>query len=292
MTHTDIEERDFRLDDELDALRTIRGRLTYAAGAEDGAPRPYVLVLHGFKGFMDWGFFPELARRIARSGLVAVSFNFSGSGHGERPLEFSEHDAFFANTPSRELDDVQRVRAWIDSGAVPWIDRQRAGVFGHSLGGGVALVHAARRHDYRALVGWACVSTFRRFPAEIESVWRRQGWVEIPNLRTKEVHRLGTGWLDDLERNARVLDIHAACRRLATPSLLLHGSADEAVPLAEGEALARAFGPGVGRLEVLAGANHTFWAAHPLLGVSETLARALERTLDFLAERLSSPGRA
>jgi dienelactone hydrolase len=291
MSHTDIEERDFRLDDELDPLRTLRGRLTYAAGAENGAPRPYVLVLHGFKGFMDWGFFPELARRIARSGAVAVAFNFSGSGHGERPLEFSEHDAFFANTPSRELDDVQRVRTWIDSGAVPWIDRQRAGLFGHSLGGGVALVHAARRNDYRVLVGWACVSTFRRFPAEVEAEWRRRGWVEIPNLRTQEVHRLGTGWLDDLERNAHALDIHAACARLAMPSLLLHGTADDAVPLAEAESLARAFAPDVGRLELLADANHTFWAAHPLIGMPRTLALALERTIAFLAAGLSGPER-
>ena len=37
---------------------------------------------HGFKGFKDWGFFPHLADRLARAGLVAVSFNFSGSGVG------------------------------------------------------------------------------------------------------------------------------------------------------------------------------------------------------------------
>lgn len=280
----ELAQRDFRLDDPVDALRTLRGRLTYAAEAEDGPPRPYVLVLHGFKGFMDWGFFPEVARRFAAAGMVAVSFNFSGSGHGERPLELTEADAFFANTPSREIDDVDRVRAWIDSGVVPWIDRGRAGLFGHSLGGGVALVHAARRHDYRALVGWAAVSTFRRSSPEDEAEWRRQGWVEVHNLRTKQVHRLGIGWLDDLEHNARALDVHAACGRLATPTLLLHGSADEAVPLAEGESLIRAFQPGVARLEVLPGANHAFSAVHPMTRVPEALESALARSTAFLTE--------
>ena len=35
------------------------------AGAElAGVPLPHVLILHGFKGFMHWGFFPELSRRL------------------------------------------------------------------------------------------------------------------------------------------------------------------------------------------------------------------------------------
>ena len=32
-------------------------------------PRPAVLVLHGYKGFKDWGMFPPLAERLARAGL-------------------------------------------------------------------------------------------------------------------------------------------------------------------------------------------------------------------------------
>ena len=34
-------------------------------------PRPAVVVLHGFKGFKDWGFFPPFAERIARAGMTA-----------------------------------------------------------------------------------------------------------------------------------------------------------------------------------------------------------------------------
>jgi len=49
---------------------------------EKGADRPAVVICHGFKGFKDWGFFPHLAARIARAGMTAVSFNFSGSGVG------------------------------------------------------------------------------------------------------------------------------------------------------------------------------------------------------------------
>jgi pimeloyl-ACP methyl ester carboxylesterase len=289
MTRTEsveLREREFVLEDERDPLRTVRGRISLPARRERGLP--FVLVLHGFKGFMDWGFYPELARRLAASGLAVVRFNFSGSGHGPRPLECTESQAFFENTPSRELDDVERVRAWLDGGGVPEIDARRGALFGHSLGGAVALVHAARRADTLALVGWASCATFRRFAPEVETLWRRQGYVDIPNMRTKEIHRLGLGWLDDVERNARALDVLAACQSLRTPSLFVHGSEDEAVPLSEGEALFHSCAPGLARLHVIPKASHTFGAVHPLERVPPALEDALQETCAFLRRALDS----
>jgi dienelactone hydrolase len=282
-----IEEREFVIEDESDALRTIRGRISYPAGAETSSTGcAFVLVLHGFKGFMDWGFYPELTRRLVEAGLGVVRFNFSGSGHGARPLEFTEERAFFENTPSRELEDVERVRAWLEARAVPWLDLARGALLGHSLGGAVALIHAADRLDYRAVVAWASVSTFRRFPPEVEAQWRRQGFIEIPNVRTKEVHRLGLGWLEDQERHPRRLDVHGACRRMNAPVLFLHGSHDEAVPTSEGESLYRACAPGLARWEVLPGANHTFGATHPLPGITSALEHVLSRTREHLVAHL------
>ena len=282
----ELSEREFVLEDGHDPLRTLRGRISLPAGTERRLP--FVLVLHGFKGFMDWGFYPELARRLAASGLAVVRFNFSGSGHGPRPLECTESQAFFENTPSREVDDVERVRAWLDAGSVPEIDVHRGALLGHSLGGAVALIHAARRADYRALVGWASCATLRRFAPEVEALWRRQGYVEIPNLRTKEIHRLGLGWLEDVERNARALDVLAACRSLKTPALFLHGSEDEAVPLSEGEALFNSCAPGLARLHVIPHASHTFGAVHPLERVPPALEGALQETGAFLRRALDA----
>lgn len=281
------EEIVFKLEHPAGGARPIHGRITFPRGAPE-APRarPCVVALHGFKGFMDWGFWPGFARRLAGRGFAVVRFNFSGSGHLDSE-RFSEPQAFFENTPTRELEDLERVRAWLEDGAPRWLDTRRLALVGHSLGGGVALVHAARRGDARAVVGWAAVSNFRRFPAEVEALWRRQGFVEIPNLRTQEIHRLGTEWLNDVESNATALDIRAACARLRTPTLLVHGSADEAVPLAEGEALRDAFRPGLARLCVLPGANHTFQAVHPPGRVSAELEQVLHQTEDFLVTHLA-----
>ena len=70
--------------------------------------RPAVLVVHGFKGFKDWGMFPPLAERLARAGFSAVSFNLSGSGVDETG-EFAHLDRFAHATFTGDGQDLTRV---------------------------------------------------------------------------------------------------------------------------------------------------------------------------------------
>ena len=72
------------------------------------SPRPAVVVVHGFKGFKDWGMFPPFAERLAQAGLTAVSPNLSGSGVDDAG-EFSLPDRFAHNTFSAELHDLGQV---------------------------------------------------------------------------------------------------------------------------------------------------------------------------------------
>ena len=53
------------------------------SGGRDSA-RPAIVVVHGWKGFKDWGMFPPLAERLARAGFATVTFNLSGSGVDDR----------------------------------------------------------------------------------------------------------------------------------------------------------------------------------------------------------------
>jgi dienelactone hydrolase len=158
------------LDFEGEPDRVIRMRVEGPAGYLERAERlPYVLLLHGFKGFMHWGFFPELSRRVARAGLVAVSFNFSGSGVGERQEEFTEEEAFARNTYSRELEDVARVGRHVASGVLAGVDPARGAIVGHSRGGGIALLHAAEVGDYRSLVTWSAIDEVDRFDDQLKN---------------------------------------------------------------------------------------------------------------------------
>ena len=287
MTNDTLEAHSFRIDDPDEPDRILEGWIEAPAGSEERGERlPAVIVCHGFKGFMDWGFFPEISRRLVERGLVAVRFNMSGSGIGSDPETMDDDAAFEANTPSREIEDLARVRGFLETGTVPWVDPECCGVMGHSLGGGVALVHAAQRGDYPAVVTWAAVGRFDRYDPGDVYAWRERGWLPVPNGRTGQTHRLGVGWLDDIETHAEVLDIQAACRRLEAPTVLIHGTADEAVPIAEGEALAAALPDGRGQWCPLEGAGHTFGAGHPFQGTTPHLEEALERTVEAFGRHL------
>lgn len=272
----------FRIEDPDEPGRVVRGRVVLPAALPEAERLPHVLVLHGFKGFMDWGFFPELARRIAAAGWAAVCFNLSGSGVGEDLLEFTEDEAFARNTYSRELEDTERVHDLAVSGGLPGVDGSKAAILGHSRGGGVALLHAARHGDTLAVVTWAAIDDVDRFDAATKAAWRRDGAITVHNARTGQVHRIELGALDDVEANRERLDVLAAARRLRMPTLVLHGTDDTSVPPSAAERIHGALPPGIGSLLLLEGAGHTFGARHPLEEVPADLERAFAATLEHL----------
>src|SRR5690349_24492678 len=81
--------------------------VTVRAGGRE-SPRPAVVLLHGFKGFRSWGFFPTLADRLAKAGFTVVSYNASGSGV-DAMGEIVHPDRFGHNTYSAELADLRTV---------------------------------------------------------------------------------------------------------------------------------------------------------------------------------------
>lgn len=275
-------ERPVVLADPREPARRVRLWIDEPAGA--AGRRSAVLVLHGFKGFAHWGFFPEIARRLARAGHLAVRLDVSGTGVGDDPLVLDDEEAFARNTVSREIEDLERARAWV--AARPDVDAERVGFLGHSMGGGVGLLHAAQHGGWRALAAWAAVASFLRLSPEAIARWRSEGVACFPNARTGQEHRVDAGWIEDLERGGARLDVPRACRAVRAPTLLVHGARDESVPLAEGETLAAALAAGVGRLVVLPEAGHTFGATHPLGATGETLERLFAPTLEHFARHL------
>jgi dipeptidyl aminopeptidase/acylaminoacyl peptidase len=275
----------FRIDDEREPGRIVHGRVTLPQAAL--APLPWVLMLHGFKGFMDWGFFPELATRLAQVGIATVGFNTSASGVGEDLATFTELAAFRRGTLSRQLEDIERVRAEVRSGALGALDPARGAVFGHSRGGGMALLHASEAGDYRAVVTWAALSDFDRWDEATKQIWRRSGEIRVMHARTGQELPIGVEVLEDFERNRERFDLLAACRRLRAPVLALHGSADESVEPESLDRIADALPRDRGsRAQLLEGQGHTFGAQHPLVSIPQALAGALETTVEWFERHL------
>lgn len=248
-------------------------------------PRPAVVLVHGFKGFKDWGLWPSFAERIARAGFSAVSFNLSGSGVDDSG-EFVFPERFGHNTFSAELQDLSRVVDALVAGELGVAAAGPIGLFGHSRGGGIAVLHTADDPRVRALVTWAAIATVDRWPSERRAAWRSSGTIPVTNARTGQVIPLYPDVLDDVEAHSQALNIEAAARRIAVPWLIVHGTDDEAVALIEGERLAAAGPAATTRFVAVPHAGHTFGAAHPWRGPAADTERVMDETLSFFSGEL------
>jgi dienelactone hydrolase len=265
--------------------RVIRGRVTVAPGE----PRPFVLLVHGHRGFMDWAWFPELARRLANAGFAVVAFNLSGSGVGTDLTSFTEREAFARNTYTRELEDLERVRAELDAGALAGVDPGRGALYGHSRGGGMALLHAAERGDYRALCLWAPMHRVALFDADSRRSFDERGYILSPLAWDGPPLRLDRTVLDDAEQNRSRLDIRTACSRIAAPTMLVYGSRDRLLDAGGAAVLERAFAPGLSRTLVVESVGHSFGARHPFRGAPAGLELGLATTVDWFRRHLGEP---
>lgn len=262
---------------------TLGDILVDVRAANRASAGPAVVVLHGFKGFKDWGFFPPLAERLARAGFAAVSYNASGSGVDDSG-EFVRPDRFGRNTFTAELQDLGAVQAALDAGDLGVPRPTITGLVGHSRGGGIAILGSAGNPRVGALVTWAAVASPFRWSDEMKRRWRQQGFLEVKNQRTGLVLPLYPDILDDLDRNGAALDIGAAADRITVPWLVLHGEQDETVQLKEGEALASS--RAAPEFRVIPATGHTFGAAHPFVGSTPALDEVMDRTVAFLSRHL------
>lgn len=241
---------------------------------------PLVLVLHGFKGFKDWGFFPWLGRALADEGLAAACVNFSHCGVAENFNTFERLDLFEADTWSKRLYDIQQVidaaqHGLLANKAQP--NPARMGLLGHSMGGGAALLAAAKDARVRSVVTLAGVAHPNRIPEDIARLQLEAlGHVAVENVRTRQVMRIDRAFFDELWANPRAFDIKAAARAVRVPWLLIHGADDETVPLSEAQELLEAAADSEHvRMLTLEGTGHTFGAGHPFAGPTPELERAV-----------------
>jgi len=262
----------------------VRGEVRVAAGTR---PRSAVVVCHGFKGFRAWGPWPPLARALAAHGHAAVTFDFSRNGVGADGVDFSALDLFRENTHSRNVDEIHLVLRALRGGRLGVPRPRRLGLFGHSRGGGEAVLAAAEDRRVDALVTWAAIGGIgARWTPEQVDRWRRGADVEIANARTGQLMPIGPDyWADVVEHRDR-LDVPAAAARVRAPWLIVHGDADGTVPVADAYTLFEAAGDHA-ELLLAEGADHTFGAKHPYAGATEELRTAAGATLEWFDTHLA-----
>ncbi|MGO8748201.1 MAG: alpha/beta hydrolase [Thermoguttaceae bacterium] len=260
--------------------RVLQGSLRLPEGT---APVPCVVLCHGFGSYDDdLGGFVRLAEFLAQAGAASFRFSFSGS----HPYPDHGH----IDPAGQWIDDSLAAAAF--AGQQPGIDGARLGLLGVSVGGGVVIQAAALCPAVRAVVALAPVADGRdwlrhrwhltrgqaaweKFVAEVEAD-HRATVLGRPSRRAPhfDVQAIPdeAGWNALVARFPRVLaELTLAsvwhtfhfkplyyAHAVAQPLCLIHGDADESVPLDHSrQVYERVAGPKA--LEVLAGAPHCPW---------------------------------
>lgn len=108
-------------------------------------PFSAVIICHGFKGCKDKGISVGVSTALAQNGILALRFDFTGSGESEGNFEDI--------SVKQEVQDLHSAIKFIKG--LKRVDKNKIGVAGHSLGGGVCFMETATNENIKTVVGIA-----------------------------------------------------------------------------------------------------------------------------------------
>lgn len=262
----------------------IRGNVHLPAD-DPGGKLPVALVMHGFKGYKDYGFFPYLTQGLADAGLAAIRFNFSHCGIDDDCSTFGRPDLFERDSWGKQLFDVQVVIGALE--ALPHAERMDVGkvaILGHSRGGVVALLTGGTDARVGAVVSLSAPSS-AEMPEDQKRTIREQGFLVSVSSRTGQELHIGRAWVADLDAHAEKRDVMRVVSRMKAALMVVHGTEDDSVPVACAHAIAAAY-RGKAETLILDGAGHTFNCTNPMSEPSPAIEQLVAAVSAFLCKRL------
>lgn len=232
-------------------LRNRHGeRLDHACSEAGDA---LVIIAHGVTSSHDRPYLVALSEGLAAEGLSSLRFSFAGNGASEGRFEDC--------TISKEIEDLGSVLDALGDRPIAYV--------GHSMGAAVGVLRAVADPRLRALVSLAGM-------VRVNTFFERHFGDLMPGapMLGRERCPLAPDLLEDARRIDTVLP---QARRVSAPWLLVHGTADELVPLQD-SVDARAAADASARLVELPDVDHRFTSAYT--AVVEAVVPWLVRKLD------------
>lgn len=203
----------------------------YLPPGEAGAPRPALVVVHGGGwrgGDKQRGQWARIPAQYASDGYVAISVNYRLTGEAPWPAQIEDVKAA-----------VRWLRAHADKHAV---DVNRIGAYGNSAGAHlVSLLGLVKQSD-----GLEGSGPYQEQSSLVQAVCASATPTDFLNWREPGVvpERLGRTFLagpsDTLRDRARQASPITYARGDAPPFLLIHGTADQTVPISQSDRFAKA----------------------------------------------------
>lgn len=191
---------------------------------DTGLPRPGILLIHGgaWSSFDKSTMWP-LAHFLAIAGFVAI------------PVDYRLFNNDINHWPA-QLDDVQMAVRWVRANSAKYnIDRNHIGAYGHSAGGQLALLLGmldTRDNSDPALA---------KYSSKVQAVVDAAGPTEFSTQGDPDGVKYLASFLNaDFAKHPEVWRDASPISHVAksnAPILIIHGTKDEWVPVAEADAL-------------------------------------------------------
>lgn len=242
----------------------VNGRLLRGCvrAPEGEGPFPTVIFYHGFTvDKVGMQRLHELfARELVKAGYACVRFDFYGLGESEG--DFSEM------TLGHELEEAKAIYEW--SAQQDFCDPDELYISGHSQGGLICTLIAPEIQP-KAMVLWSpALNQYYGASLRARTMMgpTEKGW-DIEGLE------LSREFIDEI----RQMDLRGMARGYHKPTLLIHGSQDELVPVDVVWVYQDIYGECM-QLELIDGANHQFRSL-------KWKQEVYDKTVDFLNQQLS-----
>ena len=248
---------------------------------------PILLIIHGFRGSKNWGFFPTIAEEFAQNGSIVISWNMSLNGYSDNAQYIDQPENFARNTITQEMVDTQSI---IDS--ILQDDRIISGdirshwngdihVLGHSRGGGIGILISAENPSIKKLALWNTISRFGRFTERQKKLWSETGTFPIDETEDGKVIAMNYTYISDLEFHSDEYSPLRAITEVSADILIVHAEQDMTVPIREAHALQEKSHSA--HMHSIPQAGHIFGCTHPFTEMTSSLRDAIDTTTAFFS---------
>ena len=224
-----------------DGIR-LNAKLDMPVDYREGQRCPLVVVIHGFTGHIEETHIVAVSKGINAAGFATLRVDMYG--HGQSDGAFRNHTLFKWMTNALTVIDYARGLDFVTD----------IYLCGHSQGGLLVMLAAAMKHD--VIKGLIPLSPACMIP-EIARSGELLGLSFDPNHIPEVLNSWDGRELDgNYARVAQTIRVEDAIERYRGPVLIVHGDADESVPVQYGIRAAEAYANG--RLVLISGDDHCY----------------------------------
>jgi len=205
--------------------------------------KPIIILCHGLSSSKEGRTASSLQEVLNRQNISTFRFDFFGHGESEGKIEDI--------TISEAVDDILSAIALLKERGY-----SKIGLVGSSFGGIGSIVAASRSNDIYVLALKSPVSNYQeleiaKMGEEGIKIWKETGYTEF-DIGDGEILKINYTFFEDSRNN----NGYEAAKKIKVPTLIVHGDADDVVPVKQSEKIAKLIENC--RLEILQGVDHDY----------------------------------